>query len=230
MSNPPRSPFRKGRLRGTYVIVLIYLSVLLFTSCASHEKYPESGYAVASWYGSEFHGRPTSSGEIFNMYALTCAHREYPFGTKLKVTNVLNNKTVNCLVNDRGPFVAGRDIDLSYAAAKEIGLTGTGTSNVRIEYLGRDTSYIKEVKYVSNTGPFTIQVGSFKELSNASRLKTALELKYNTVYITDVDIAGTKFYRVRIGKLRMREEVYQLAKTLADEGYSVFIARYDEKI
>lgn len=230
MSNPLRSPFRKERLRGICVIVLIYLSVLLFTSCASHEKYPESGYTVASWYGSEFHGRPTSSGEIFNMYALTCAHREYPFGTKLKVTNVLNNETVNCLVNDRGPFVTGRDIDLSYAAAKKIGLIGTGTSNVRIEYLGRDTSYIKEVKYVSNTGLFTVQVGSFKELSNASRLKTALELKYNRVYITDVDIDGTKFYRVRIGKFRMREEVYQLAKTLADEGYSVFITKYDEKI
>ena len=164
------------------MIVLIYLSVLLFTSCASYEKYPGSGYAVASWYGSEFHGKPTSSGEIFNMYALTCAHREYPFGTKLKVTNVLNNKTATCLVNDRGPFVAGRDLDLSYAAAKEIGLIGTGTCTVRIDYLGRDTSYVRGVGYVSNVGPFTIQVGSFKEFSNALRLKTALELKYSRVY------------------------------------------------
>ncbi len=164
------------------------------------------------------------------MYAFTCAHKEYPFGTKLKVTNVLNNKTVDCLVNDRGPFIAGRDLDLSYAAAKEIGLIRTGTSGVRIDYLGRDISYVREVKYVSNTGPFTIQVGSFKEISNASRLKTALELKYSRVYINEVDIGGDTFYRVRVGKFRMKEEVSRLARTLADEGYSVFIAKYDEKI
>ncbi|MEW6676132.1 MAG: septal ring lytic transglycosylase RlpA family protein [Nitrospirota bacterium] len=71
---------------------------------------------MASWYGPDFHGRPTSSGELFNMYALTCAHREHPFGTRLKVTNISNNKTVSCVINDRGPFVSGRDLDLSYAA------------------------------------------------------------------------------------------------------------------
>jgi rare lipoprotein A len=192
--------------------------------------YQKRGHAVASWYGPDFHGRPTSSGEIFDMNAFTCAHREYPFGTKLKVTNISNKKTVNCLVNDRGPFVEGRDLDLSYAAAREIGLIGSGTSEVMIEYMGRDNSYIKEVRYSSSTGPFTIQVGSFREFSNAIRLKAGLELKYSSVYITEAEIDGNRFYRVRIGKFRIRDEVHDLAKTLADEGYGVFITSYEVKI
>lgn len=213
-------------------VVCFFACVLYLTSCAParYETFPERGYAIASWYGPDFHGMPTSSGEIFDMYARTCAHRGYPFGTKLKVINVSNNKEVNCLVNDRGPFIAGRDLDLSYAAAKEIGLIGQGIGKVRIEYMGRDTSYIRGVRYLSNTGPFTIQVGSFKELSNATRLKTALELKYSRVYITEGEVDGNRFYRVRIGKFNMKDDVYQLAKILADEGYTVLITSYDEKI
>jgi rare lipoprotein A len=217
------SPVQKSS--NHYILLLIFLTL---TSCATFRY--ESGYAIASWYGPDFHGRPTSSGEIFDMNAFTCAHREYPFGTKLKVTNISNNKTVSCLVNDRGPFVEGRDLDLSYAAAKEIDLIGTGICEVRIEYIGRDTSYIKEVRYFSSTGPFTIQIGSFREFSNAIRLKTGLELKYSSVYITEAEIDGNKFYRVRIGRFQITDEVHDLAKTLADEGYGVFITSCDDNI
>jgi rare lipoprotein A len=162
------------------------------------------------------------------MYAFTCAHKEYPFGTELKVTNLSNNKNTRCVVNDRGPFVNGRDLDLSYAAARAIDLIGSGTCRVKVEYLGRDTSYIKEVKYLSYNGPFTVQVGSFREISNASRLKMALELKYRDVYMTEANINGTRFYRVRIGRFEVRGEGYDFAKILADEGYSVFIAACDD--
>jgi rare lipoprotein A len=217
------------RLSGNAFVVLVCSLIIILVSCAPYEKHPESGYGVASWYGPEFHGRPTSSGEIFNMNALTCAHKEFPFGTKLKVTNLSNNKSVECLVNDRGPFVSGRDLDLSYAAANEIGLLGKGTSRVGIEFIGRDISYIKEVRYSSNRGPFTIQVGSFRENTNALRLKTALELKYRNVYVTEKEIGGNIYFRVRTGKFQTKGEAYQLAKTLADEGYSIFIAGYDEK-
>ncbi len=164
------------------------------------------------------------------MYAFTCAHKEYPFGTQLKVTNISNNKTTRCVVNDRGPFVDGRDLDLSYAAAKEIDLVGPGTCRVKVEYLGRDTSYVKEVGYFAGKGPFTVQVGSFREISNALRLKTALELKYRNVYVIEADINGARFYRVRIGSFGVREEVYGFAKILADEGYSVFIAGCEDTI
>ncbi len=212
---------------------IIWVStVFILASCAParYETYPEPGYAVASWYGPDFHGRPTASGEQFNMYAMTCAHRELPFGTKLKVINASNGKSASVVVNDRGPFIHGRDIDLSYAAAKEIGLIGPGTGRVKIEYLGRDTSYIREVRYSSIRGPSTIQVGSFREYSNAARLKIALEFKYNNVYITEADIDGSRYYRVRIGKFHRKDEAYSLAKTLADEGYSILITHYDERI
>jgi rare lipoprotein A len=212
--------------------LFVPLALFLLSSCGlfSHEGYHKTGFGVASWYGPDFQGKPTSSGEIYDMNALTCAHREYPFGTKLKVTNVSNNKSVNCTVNDRGPFISGRELDLSYAAAKEIGLIGQGTAEVRIEYIGRDTSYMKEVKYLSDKGPFTIQVGSFKELPNASRLKMSLDLKYSMIYLTEAKIRGSRFYRVRIGKFSIKEEAYKIARILADEGYSVFIVRYEEKI
>jgi rare lipoprotein A len=123
---------------------------ILLASCASidygdyAEPYGDSGYAVASWYGRELHGRRTSSGQRFDMHAFTCAHRTYPFGTKLKITNPANGKTVECVVNDRGPTSKKREIDLSYAAAKEIGIVGKGYTKVRIEYAGEDDSSLDE--------------------------------------------------------------------------------------
>jgi|WetSurSiteA1Bulk_404760.scaffolds.fasta_scaffold00201_7 rare lipoprotein A len=216
--------------RNVYFLTVLFC-LLSLTSCASRPSgYPQSGYGVASWYGAEFHGRPTSSGETFNMYALTCAHREYPFGSQLRVTNVANNKSVSCVVNDRGPFASGRDIDLSYAAAKEIGLIGPGTGNVFIEYTRRDISYIREVNYGSAQGPFTIQAGSFREYRNAVRLKDSLELKYKNVYIIEATIKIDTFYRVRIGKYSRRDEAYGFAKMLAEEGYAILITSYEEKI
>jgi rare lipoprotein A len=210
----------------TYLLFLIF--VMIMQSCTA-SRY-ETGYAVASWYGPEFQGRPTSSGEIFNMYAYTCAHKEYPFGTRLKVINLSNNRSVVCLVNDRGPFIRGRDIDLSYAAAKEIELIGPGTSRVWIQYLGRDSSYRREVRYISGEGPFTLQVGSFLDRDNADRLKNALAFKYSNVYITDADIREKRFYRVRIGRFQLKNDAWQLGQTLAEEGYPVVVTAYDEKM
>ena len=164
------------------------------------------------------------------MFAYTCAHREYPFGTWLKVTHAANGKTVYCLVNDRGPFVEGREIDLSFAAARDIGLLNPGTSSVMIEHVGRDTAFIRRVEYTARDGILTIQAGSFRELSNAFRLKAALELKYTGIYIDEADVKGNRYYRVRIGKFITRKEAVSLAETLANEGYPVLVTRYDERI
>ena len=94
-------------------------------------------YGIASWYGRKFHGRQTSNGETYNMYAHTAAHRTLPFGTMARVTNVRNGKSTIVRINDRGPFVAGREIDLSYRAAGDLGMVQTGIERVRIEILSR---------------------------------------------------------------------------------------------
>jgi rare lipoprotein A len=90
---------------------------------------------IASYYGLDYHGRQTASGEIFDMHGLTAAHTSLPFGTKIKVTNLDNDRQVIVRVNDRGPFVKGRVLDLSYGAAKELDMIESGTAPVRIEVL-----------------------------------------------------------------------------------------------
>ncbi len=100
-------------------------------------KKGEVYYFVCSFYGKKFHGKQTANGEIFDMNKLTCAHKSLPFGTLLKVTNEDNGNSVVVRVNDRGPFVQGRDLDLSYAAAKKIGLIGAGVKKLKVEVLGK---------------------------------------------------------------------------------------------
>jgi rare lipoprotein A len=214
------------------IVFILTVSLFMSSSCVSarYETDMKPHYAVASWYGPDFHGKPTASGEIFDMNAFTCAHREYPFGTMLKITYLSNDKTTNCLVNDRGPFVDGREVDLSYAAARDLGLIPAGTGAVRIECIGRDNSYIREVRDISNAGLVTIQVGSFKEFANATRLKMSLDLKYDKTYIAETDINGNRYYRVRIGTFRIRGDALRLAKVLADEGYEALITNYEEKL
>ncbi len=211
----------------------LLLAVLFISSCASISPPgvhpPSVDYITASWYGLEFHGRQTSSGERFDMYAMTCAHKEFSFGTNLRVTNLVNNKSAVVTVNDRGPFISGRDLDLSYAAAREIGLIGPGVSRVKIEYLGRDMRYVKRVEFVplATVGPFTIQIGAFQEESNALHLKQGLELKYKDVFMATAYINGKKFYKIRIGAFVDRDNAYSFAKNLAEEGYSTFITKMD---
>lgn len=185
---------------------------------------------LASWYGPEFHGKPTSSGERFNMHALTCAHRELPFGTKLRVVNKRNSKEVECVVNDRGPFVGGRELDLSYAAAKRIDLIGPGVQPVVIEPIGRDLRYTKYVRYGVIDTTLTLQIGSFREEINAKRLKMALELKYKSVYIIKANVGGTVYFRVRMGKFASKDEALTLGKSLADEGYDVLLTKFEQHI
>lgn len=118
-------------------LVSVLLLVILLVGCgclsaaAPRKGRPQVG--MASWYGKKYHGRPTSSGEIFDMYKLTAAHKELLLGTRVRITNLKNRKSVIVKVNDRGPFVKGRIIDLSYGAAKKIGMVEDGVARVRIE-------------------------------------------------------------------------------------------------
>jgi len=92
-------------------------------------------YMVASWYGNPYHGRKTANGETYNMYDLTAAHRTLPFGTKLRLTNESSQKSVTVRINDRGPFIEGRDIDVSYKAAQDLGFVDQGVCRLKVVYL-----------------------------------------------------------------------------------------------
>jgi rare lipoprotein A len=213
---------------GILIVGLVFLA-----SCAKSPKIPKADYRhspgketiVASWYGEPFHGRQTSCGERYNMYDLTAAHKTMKFGTKLRVTNPDNDQSVVVTITDRGPFIKGRDLDLSYGAAKEIGHVEKGVGKVWIEYLGRNMKYAKRVPLDSSevSGPLTVQVGSFTEQENAARLKQGLDIKYSNVHIMPVQLQGKQFYRVRVGKFDSRDSAYLIAEKLADEGYNAFI-------
>lgn len=170
----------------------------------SADGFAEQG--IASWYGKDFHGRKTSNGEIYDMHAMTAAHKTLPMNVYLQVTNLDNGRSTVVRVNDRGPFVKSRIIDLSYSAANVLGVVGPGTAPVRIEALGyRDEAqpagsapyYRQPVSY--DVGPFMIQVGAFTVIDNANRLAEKLKSQYGSSAVAEGWVNGQKFYRVRVG-------------------------------
>ena len=136
----------------------------------------------ASYYADKFHGRKTSSGEIFDMNALTAAHKTLPFGTVVKVTNLENNKSVNVRINDRGPFVAGREIDISKAAATKLDMIKTGTARVSLTIVSGSTetsiakvsAAIQKAKTLDPNKTWDIQLGAFSKRDNADALAQKL--------------------------------------------------------
>ena len=180
---------------------------------------------IASWYGKDFHGKKTSNGETYDMYAMTAAHKTLPLGTYVRVHNLENNRTLEVRINDRGPFVRGRIIDLSYTGAKEIGIVGPGTARVEVVALGTPTttdggsnrSYVKGDYY---SGNFTYQVGAFASRENAERQKRKLEKKYKNAHIAVFDRGDQIFYRVRVGKFTNLEDAVKHELILIEDGYS----------
>ena len=179
----------------------------------------------ASWYGRDFHGKKTSNGEIYNMYAMTAAHKTLPLGTWVRVDNLENGRTVVVRINDRGPFVRGRIIDLSYTAAKEIGIVGPGTARVEVVALGKRTaasgssaSAYKAGEYYS--GNFTFQVGAFLSRENAERERRRLAQRYKNAHISVYDRGDKIFYRVRVGRFKTLEAAVEQEKILIQDGYT----------
>jgi rare lipoprotein A len=214
-------------------VAMVSLLVLLSTSCATvppKSKDSIVGYrqvGFASWYGPGFHGRKTSSGEVFNMHSFTAAHRTLPFGTILKVKNRENGRWVQVKVNDRGPFIRGRILDLSYGAARAIDMIGTGTALVEIRAIGRGKEYIRQDREKTIEG-YTVQVGAFVQEENALRLKAQLEKDYRPVYIVIAERADRRYYRVRVGKLETEEQADLLASRLSRlEKLETFVVRED---
>jgi rare lipoprotein A len=192
-------------------------------------------YGEASWYGHKFHGRPTANGEIYDMYQLTAAHKTLPLGTYVSVTNLSNQKQVVVRINDRGPFVKGRIIDLSYVAAKNIGLVGPGTADVKIVALGKEVGKLKRQGFVEpvvevedlDRGEFTVQVGAFRDKGNALRLVDRLKVLFDEVTVVDSEgEEKEKLFRVRVSKSKSLEEAGKIEKKLEDMGFeNAFILR-----
>jgi rare lipoprotein A len=171
---------------------------------------------TASWYGPGFHGNRTSSGEIYDQYDMTAAHQTLPLGTRVAVTNLLNGREVEVRVNDRGPFVKGRSIDLSYAAARSLGAIGPGTIPVRIEVLPTDGVQFVAVAY-------SVQVGAFADRDNAVRLQRTLAKRFDGVYVAPLEGASGRYYRVRVGRFGRRDEAVALARSVAPLGLPAVI-------
>jgi rare lipoprotein A len=180
------------------------------------EKWETRGvqYGIASWYGPDFHGKPTSSGDIYDMHQLTCAHNTLALGTTVIVTNLENGKSLELKVNDRGPFVKERVIDLSYAAAKILGIWEKGTAFVKVETVG---PWIEEVQRI------TLQVGSFTDEAKAQRLAEQLKRSFENVLVTPIETSIQTYYRVRIGPFDTMESALNRAEQLSRMGYQVLV-------
>jgi rare lipoprotein A len=174
----------------------------------------EVQYGVASWYGGEFHGRPTSSGEVYDMYQLTCAHNTLPLGTTVMVTNLENGRSLELKVNDRGPFVKERIIDVSYAAAQMLGMWGKGTAPVKVEVLSLGIEPVQR---------FTLQVGSFTDETNAQKLAEQLRKSFENVYVATMETLTQRYHRVRVGQFETREAALVIAEKLSQMGFKVLV-------
>lgn len=204
---PVATPGHKAMSKGAYEIDGHW-----YVPLPSAHGFTQTG--IASWYGHPFDGRKTASGEIYDMYGPTAAHKILPLGTMVLVRNLRNGKKTVVRINDRGPFVRGRIIDLSYEAARKLGMARRGTAPVKIVALEGE----KEAQQAAsnphfhypdfNTGDFTVQIGAFSHHSNAVALKKRMSRQYHPVEIVPYDKNGTTFYRVRVGRftsLKMAE-------------------------
>ena len=182
---------------------------------------------IASWYGIKFHGRKTSSGEVYNMHDMTAAHKTLPIPVYVHVRNLDNGRTAVVRVNDRGPFISGRIIDLSYAAAKKLGVKGPGTANVEISVVSqgqsRPTSVVRAIPLDGQPEkdvPLFIQMGSFSSQANASQLVRDLRAVNETsARITQLKTTSGLFYRVRVGPLYDIDEANAIVTRLKRKGF-----------
>jgi rare lipoprotein A len=179
---------------------------------------------LASWYGKKFHGRKTSNGERYNMYGISAAHKTLPLGTWVRIRHLGNGRTLDVRINDRGPFVRGRIVDLSYGAARKLGIIGPGTARVEIVALGKagppqadgHPTY-QSVDY--QHGNFTIQVGAFADRQNAEQFVQQLDKTYLNAHITPYNDGQAVFYRVRVGKCHTLTQAAEYENHLAKNGF-----------
>ena len=196
---------------------------MIFTiSCSSVNRYAEyeneEGEAIetgiASWYGPNFHGKLTANGEVYDMYELTAAHKTLPFNSIVRVVNLSNRKSVIVRINDRGPFIKNRIIDLSKRAAEEIDMIQVGFSEVEIRLL----SAKDDLKFIDHE-LYTIQIGSFRNKTDASIFGS----KFNNTKIVEANIKGETYYRVYYGEYKNLKDAENDQQELKGKGVECFI-------
>lgn len=227
-----------------FFIIFLLTSNILFLFSVDYEIYKKD--AIVSYYAGDFHGKKTSNGETFNMNALTCASKTLPFNTILKVTNLSNGKSVTVRVNDRGPFIPNRELDLSKAAAIKLDMIKTGTTHARIEIVKRGVNtklsqktaqkavkmmkerFPNEYKPSSNNSKkieYDIQLASFSTKDNANKYAQKLLKKgFNDVVFQK----GNDTYRVVIRKVQ-EKDLEELEERLESYGYKDYIVRRRNK-
>jgi rare lipoprotein A len=175
---------------------------------------------LASWYGPPYHNRRGANGEVYDMNAMTAAHRTLPLNSVVRVTNLATNKSALVRITDRGPFVEGRVIDLSLAAAKEIGVWRTGTAKVRLEVLEAPAP-------LAQGGRWCVQIGAFSEEHDAQKLKSRLARRYKTAKVLEFGSpVGDYWVRVRVqGDDKHRAEAV-LRENHTPQG-NMFLVRLD---
>ena len=206
-------------LRSEFCIVCLVVISLGFAGCTKKPSgsLGQTEDGIASWYGIPFNGRPTASGEIYDMEKMTAAHRTLPFGTMVRVESLVNQKTAEVRINDRGPFVSGRIIDLSQAAAQSIAMPGT--ANVRLTVISTPPTRGADV--------FAVQIGAFADRAQAEQLRSRMAQKYGTARL--IFRPGDQTWRVLVGLQPTVESANALAQQLNQEAGPAFVVRVDEE-
>jgi len=189
-----------------------------YTLLPSADGYVERG--VASWYGPGFHGVSTSMGEPYDMYAMTAAHKTLPIPCYARVTNLINGRSVVVRINDRGPFVANRLIDLSYSAAAKLDMLRNGTAMVEVRVITPDSPQNQALTRATETPPPTlyVQAGAFAQPANAKGLLLRLQQAGLTNTFVLPPLPGSRLYRVRVGPVGSVADFDALAARLATLG------------
>jgi rare lipoprotein A len=230
--------------RAVFLVAILVTPVVILTSCAKKKHAaviapaatPSSASAastgsevgIASWYGHPYHGRQAANGEIYDMEKMTAAHRTLPFNTWVRVTNLTNNKTTEVRITDRGPFIDGRIIDLSHAAAREIELIGPGVARVRVDIISRPTTVpAAPTPPVEVASLFAVQVGAFEDRERAERLGGRLRTEYGASTHVVWRDGRPATWRVLIGAEGTVEGANALAQKLQAEIGTAYVVRLD---
>jgi peptidoglycan lytic transglycosylase len=221
---------------------LLISALIILSPCC----YGQVQTGKASFYADRFDGHLTSSGERYHHKQLTAAHKTLPFGTIVRVTNVANNKSVEVRINDRGPYVDGRIIDLSRSAAEKLGFVNQGLADVKLEVVdpgnGKESSLPKPIDRVSvdekefyeleitrlSPHGFGVQIGTYQELVNLMRLAENLKKSYRKEVTVQVKVLnGVKYYSIIIGDFPKQEKALQFRDHLIKKYPDAFVVEYD---